>query len=291
MIWDAEQRRYEDSNGRALTPAQIRRHIEEFIESEKESIRAESEKLFSRAITVAAFFEFMRQRVTAWHSIAGQIAYGGESQMGRKEWKRVNEKILSELEYLGDFEQAVDNSFGAAEAIGEQVVQGLDVPPELEPSVRDAVADALLQATPSDAESVVNGILSAAGVVSTVAVEAGLASLLIGGTVESRAQMYTDSTYATYENNVLSRERDEGGGEIRGRRVLEAGDNCEDCIAASTEGFVPLSDLPEIGDSVCGPRCRCEFEFETDGDSFRTSELFGGRIGGQEAFGGDVEVS
>lgn len=81
MIWDATQRRYEDSNGQALTPAQIREHIEEFIAAEKESVRVESERLFAREITVPDFFEFMRQKVTAWHSIAGQIAYGGEGQM------------------------------------------------------------------------------------------------------------------------------------------------------------------------------------------------------------------
>lgn len=81
MIWDAQQRRYEDEDGRPLTPAEIREHIEEFIDSEKESVRAESERLFAREITVPEFFEFMRQKVTAWHSIAGQIAYGGEGQM------------------------------------------------------------------------------------------------------------------------------------------------------------------------------------------------------------------
>lgn len=113
MIWDAEQRRYEDEDGRPLTPAEIRQHIEEFIDSEKESVSVELERLFAREIDVPRFFEFMRQKVTAWHSIAGQIAYGGEQNMGRKEWKRVNQKILSELDYLAEFEKEVEETFDA----------------------------------------------------------------------------------------------------------------------------------------------------------------------------------
>src|SRR5688572_2759644 len=113
MIWDADQRRYEDENGRPLTQAEIRKHIEEFIESEKEQVRAKSDELFAKTITVAEFFDFMRQKVTAWHSIAGQIAYGGEARMGRAQWKRVNQRILSELEYLDEFEKEVEASFDA----------------------------------------------------------------------------------------------------------------------------------------------------------------------------------
>lgn len=81
MIWDATQRRYEDENGQALTPAQVRNYIQEFIDSEKAEVRAESERLFNQEISVPEFFAFMRQKITAWHSVAGQVAYGGEKQM------------------------------------------------------------------------------------------------------------------------------------------------------------------------------------------------------------------
>lgn len=127
------------------------------------------------------------------------------------------------------------------------------------------------------------------GFLETITVEPAVSSLLVGGTVEARASMYVNSTYATYENNVVEREKDEGV--TLGRRVLEAGDNCDDCIVASSEEFVPLDELPEIGDSVCQSRCRCEFEFQIDGDSFRTSDIFSGVVSGQEQYGGDVEVS
>lgn len=81
MIWDAAQRRYEDDDSRPLTPAEVRKHIEEFISSEKEQVRVQSERLLNLEISVAQFFAFMRQKITAWHGVAGTIAYGGEGEM------------------------------------------------------------------------------------------------------------------------------------------------------------------------------------------------------------------
>lgn len=296
MIWDARQRRYEDSRGRPLTPAQIRDYIEEFIQFEKQSVRAESEKLLRREIAVAAFFAFMRQKITAWHSISGQIAYGGQDEMTAQRWKRINEKIISEIEYLNDFEQQAERSFQAAELLTERVVNSL--PLEVGPLVEEIVADSLVRAAPSEAESVAKKAIvdtlevENASEIADVVSFAGIlgVGLLMGGTIQSRAEMYTDATYATYENNVLAREMDEGV--TLGRRISEKdGEVCVDCEAAATDEFVPLADLPEIGDSVCGPRCRCEFEFLTEGDSFRTSELFSGTIRGQERYGGDETVN
>lgn len=81
MIWDAKQRRYEDENGRPLTPAEIHAYLEEFIQSEKLQVRQKADALFDQQVTVEEFFAFMRQKIRAWHGTAGQIAYGGEAQM------------------------------------------------------------------------------------------------------------------------------------------------------------------------------------------------------------------
>lgn len=81
MIWDKEQRRYEDDDGRPLTTAEVHAYIEEFIEAEKLQVRQKADALFAQQITVEEYFAWMRQRVTAWHSMAGQIAYGGSEQM------------------------------------------------------------------------------------------------------------------------------------------------------------------------------------------------------------------
>lgn len=208
-------------------------------------------------------------------------------------WKRINSKIRSELEYLADFEEAVEESFAAAEIISRKVAQTVAAEfPDMEASIRENVERALLRAAPSEAVLVVrHAVMEVLGTEASIPeIKVGLeAQSLIGGTIEPRAEMYTESAYATFENNVLEREKDEGV--TLGRRVLEEGDNCEDCITAASDEFVPLDSLPEIGDSVCGSRCRCEFEFLIGDESFRTSEIFGGRITGQEEFGGSVDIS
>jgi hypothetical protein len=118
----------------------------------------------------------------------------------------------------------------------------------------------------------------------------GASAALIGATIESRAQMYPESSYATYENNVMAREWDEGV--TLGRRICAEDDaSCEECVSAATEEFIPLDEIPEIGTLQCISNCRCEIEFDVRGSQFRTSELFSGVIGGQEQFGGSVELS
>jgi len=168
--------------------------------------------------------------------------------------------------------------------------------------IKKRVADALRTAAPSSAGAVIKKTIKellddieirnvALAAVNSTIERGALTTLfdsLIGGTIQNRAEMYTDATYATYENSVVERERDEGGAGILGRRILEEGGNsCEDCIAASGDEFVPLDELPEIGDSECQSRCRCEYEFSTDAGEFATIELFSGVVRGQDPYGGD----
>lgn len=107
--------------------------------------------------------------------------------------------------------------------------------------------------------------------------------------IASRAALYPNAAYSTYENQVLQRESDNGV--TLGRRICEKdGASCEECVSAATEEFVPLDELDDIGSLQCLNNCRCEFEFSVDGTEFRTSEVFSGVVGGQEEFGGSVEV-
>jgi hypothetical protein len=76
----------------------------------------------------------------------------------------------------------------------------------------------------------------------------------------ARAISYAESGYRTYENGVLQREKDAGTGFAR--RVLDAdAENCEDCPGLATEEFLPITEVAEIGDSICQSRCRCQIEY------------------------------
>lgn len=278
MKWDKKDRRYEDDNGRPVSPAEVRKHVDEYISHEKKDVERKAEKLFVGALTVSAFFEYLRQKVTAWHSVTGTMAYGGESQMDGKRWARVNETILSELTYLNEFETAVQASFTAAENIAGQTVAHLakDIPAGLESLVEERVTEALLRAAPSEAEAVIQatvrevladsvGTEAASAVAEAVRIDKASAILddLIGGTIPNRSKMYTDASYSTYENNVAARETDAGA---LARRVCEEDEaSCDDCVQAATDDFMSLAEVSDIGSLQCLNNCRCFYEFSYEG--------------------------
>ena len=76
----------------------------------------------------------------------------------------------------------------------------------------------------------------------------------------ARAQLYAESIYATYENNVMAREWD--AGVTLGRRISEEDSaSCDECVAAADTYYVPLSEIPEIGTLQCLTNCRCTIEY------------------------------
>jgi hypothetical protein len=90
------------------------------------------------------------------------------------------------------------------------------------------------------------------------------ATQLISGKVTpaeavNRAGMYQQSLYASYSNHTVLRESD--GGRQFVRRVLDPGaEHCTDCPELA--GVYPIEQVPPIGASQCGSRCRCEIVFE-----------------------------
>lgn len=223
MRWDPKKRRYVDGRGRVLTPAQVRKQIENYVAEEEKAAEREAAKMIAGTITATAFFLYMRNKIEAWHKVAGAVAYGGRAQMNAERWSRIERIIQRENTFLSSFSDEV----------------------------------------------------------------AGSVELSTG--VVNRAGMYPNAAYATYENQLLQRELDHGV--IRGRRLCESdGQSCEECVDAATEEFIPLDEISDIGSLQCLNNCRCEIEFDYHGIEFRTSDLFSGVVGGQEAYGGSVEI-
>lgn len=80
-----------------------------------------------------------------------------------------------------------------------------------------------------------------------------------------RSDLYADAANGTHwEVDKRSHLQD---GYDEGRRVLEPGaDHCDDCLEYASEGWMPIDDIPEIGNSQCLTRCRCEIEYRRSGD-------------------------
>jgi hypothetical protein len=75
----------------------------------------------------------------------------------------------------------------------------------------------------------------------------------------TRTGMYAEQTYGTWQNTIIVRER--GAGTEEARRFLEPdAEHCEDCFEAASDGWVPIEDVVPIGESQCGPRCRCHID-------------------------------
>lgn len=277
MKWDSVQRRYEDDRGRPLTPAQIRKQVDDYVKSEQEDVSREAKRLISGLITVAVFFEFMRQKVTTWHEVTGSIAYGGEAQMTDARWARVDEEIASELEYLAGFQRQVGQSFAAAEQVAAEVARTPGIPAGLESVVEERVKVALLDAAPSEAqhavtvavqEALADSIGEEAAVVASEAANSftlSIAEDLIGGRVVNISEMYPNAAYATFANNELFREKDEGVERAR-RTSEEDGNSCDECISAASDEWQPIDEVPEIGSLQCMSNCRCVIEYDVGRD-------------------------
>lgn len=255
MIWNPNTRQYEDSRGNPVSPARIRQWIEDYIDANREELGDAASSLIAAgasAALIATFFEALRDRIKTMHGTAGVVAYGGEPEMTPDRWLRVASKINSEFQYVAGFEQAVNQ----ARRVTDQIVETASlVAPNVERSV---IEQALLTTAPSEAIVQIETIIEAPVIVEPYF------DTLIWGEVGSRARLYADATYSTYENSVKAREMD--AGILSGRRVTEGDGNvCGDCLNAASEEYLPLEEILDIGDSICGNNCRCQIEFNYAG--------------------------
>lgn len=81
----------------------------------------------------------------------------------------------------------------------------------------------------------------------------------------NRLQSYVDSSYAAAESarrNVVAASQTPTQ-ITEERRILTPGDSCATCIEEAGKGWVPVGTLKPIGQSECGRRCRCNFEYRT----------------------------
>lgn len=81
-----------------------------------------------------------------------------------------------------------------------------------------------------------------------------------------RSDLYADAANGTFWE--MDKRGHLADGYDEGRRVLEPGaDHCDDCEEYASEGWMPIDEIPEIGNSQCMTRCRCEIEYRRSGES------------------------
>lgn len=76
--------------------------------------------------------------------------------------------------------------------------------------------------------------------------------------IQMRTQMYADGVRSAFYD--AERRTMEASGYTEERRNLNPGESCDDCQTAAGH-WEPIGTLPQIGDSQCGSRCNCDFDY------------------------------
>lgn len=283
MTWDDSIHRYVDDNGDPIPPEQLVKTFDKYVKAEKEEVDREAKLLLAGTITALAFFALMRDRVTAWHSVASLFAYGGPDNMTPDRWKAVKDIVDGELSYLDNFEQDVIASEDAATNITNKIVSAAALSsgdavagggqPEsvsrilASATTKNAIKLALIGAAPSTAIAI--GLVALHKAAPDVKVDDDKIAEdidetdtedLMGGTIASRAVQYPDAAYSTWQNQSTALGLQQGVNLAR-RVCYEDGASCQGCIDQAEMGFVPLVALAPIGSQECRNNCRCFVEY------------------------------
>ena len=78
-----------------------------------------------------------------------------------------------------------------------------------------------------------------------------------------RAASYADAAYVTFSNADVERKAG-GEREMLCRLVQNSQEGCSECQSDAAEGWMPVSDMAELGSRECGDWCKCYIEFEDE---------------------------
>jgi len=89
----------------------------------------------------------------------------------------------------------------------------------------------------------------------------------LDGRMLVRSDLYADAANGTFWNMTSRSMLQDGYDQARRVLVAKDGNNCDGCIEAAAEGWVPVDEVLPIGDAECQVRCRCEIEFRKSGEA------------------------
>lgn len=87
-----------------------------------------------------------------------------------------------------------------------------------------------------------------------------------------RARSYASSIYISYAQSLMATEKEfiaDGGDtnparEMLCRLVQNSEEGCAECTADADAGWMPVSEMGELGTRICGDFCKCLIEFEDE---------------------------
>lgn len=118
--YNKKRRLYVDSRGVRLTDREIREALDEYIDSVQVGMARQAAKFTAGEISISQLFNTLEAEVTALHGASGSIAYGGLPQMDFEKWGRIENKLVTELNYLNQFRDDVQSALTTGETLSAE---------------------------------------------------------------------------------------------------------------------------------------------------------------------------
>lgn len=81
----------------------------------------------------------------------------------------------------------------------------------------------------------------------------------LNGRMDARARLYGQASRTLYEN--IRRRENAAAGQRFERNVRHASESCNQCVAQSSLGWVPIGTLVPVGQRTCRSNCRCTLSY------------------------------
>ena len=85
--------------------------------------------------------------------------------------------------------------------------------------------------------------------------------------IANRARSYSSAIFVSFSDTYQKAQTEfveDGKNPILARLVTNSQESCAECASDEDEGWMPVDDMKEIGDRICGDFCKCLIEFSDE---------------------------
>lgn len=205
---------------------------------------------------------------TRWFDAGSELMGGLLDRVGLR--RRFDTRDLSDAARRGLVEAIIDAGLSSLRRAGTALVDGASTVASWFATMKAGLMPRLYAGTMAMAQTIDLAPVDRDGVADAATVQIGFLTRFrreiesgdqpLSGVVPARSAGYANSIWSVAMNlHAASKLRD---GYSEERRVMGGAErHCVVCPELAARGFVKIGTLPKIGDSPCGPGCRCWFTY------------------------------
>src|SRR4051794_29213656 len=107
--YSRSDRKYRDDQGNEVSRQEIRKLINDLLDSVRSDAAKLAAKFDSGEITATEFADSMRELLKSAHIVASSVGRGGLDMMTASDWGRVGSKLQWQYKYLDKFARKLDS--------------------------------------------------------------------------------------------------------------------------------------------------------------------------------------